>query len=91
MAEVQLNNIKGDMPNYPRAILIELLMLKKVAPFYEVAIVGKKANEKTIKLNQEYYPNKIFLGATHLSSIPLLKNKMVMGQTTIYDLPKQRL
>ena len=85
MAEVQLNNIKGDMPNYPSGYSNWAnLMLKKVAPFYEVAIVGKKANEKTIKLNQEYYPNKIFLGATHSSSIPLLKNKMVMGQTTIY-------
>ena len=85
MAEVQLNNIKGDMPNYPSGYSNWAnLMLKKVAPFYEVAIVGKKANEKIIKLNQEYYPNKIFLGATHSSSIPLLKNKMVMGQTTIY-------
>ena len=90
MAEVQLNNIKGDMPSYPSGYSNWAnLMLKKVAHFYEVAIVGKKANEKTIKLNQEYYPNKIFLGATHSSSIPLLKNKMVMGQTTIYVCQKK--
>lgn len=85
MAKVQLNNIKDDMPNYPSGYSNWAnLMLKKIAPFYEVAIVGKKANEKAIDINQEYYPNKIFLGTTNTSSIPLLKNKMVIGQTTIY-------
>jgi uncharacterized protein YyaL (SSP411 family) len=59
-------------------------MLKTIAPFYEVAIVGNDATSTALELYQNYQPNSLLLGSTDESDLPLLKNKMVKGQTTIY-------
>ena len=85
MAKVQLNNIKAQLPSYPSGYSNWAnLMLKTIAPFYEVAIVGKDATSTALELYQNYQPNSLLLGSTNESDLPLLKNKMVKGQTTIY-------
>ena len=85
MAKVQLNNIKGDMSSYGSGYSNWAnLMLKTIAPFYEIAIVGKDATSTALELYQNYQPNSLLLGSTDESNLPLLDNKMVKGQTTIY-------
>jgi uncharacterized protein YyaL (SSP411 family) len=59
-------------------------MLKQVAPFYEIAIVGTDALEKSMDLQENYQPNSLILGSDKESDLSLLKNKMIAGQTTIY-------
>lgn len=59
-------------------------MLNRVSTFYEVAIVGKDANQKRAELNQYYIPNKMLIGSKQESSLPLLENKYVNGETIIY-------
>jgi len=61
-----------------------ILMLNNVKPFYEVAISGKKAHQKRMELNASYIPNKLIIGSTKSSSLPLLEMKEVNGMTMIY-------
>ena len=83
-AKIMLNNVKPDM-SYFGYSNYGTLMLKYLEPFYEIAIVGNQANEKTIEFNQEYHPNKIFLGSdSSLSTMELLENKYIEGKTMIY-------
>ena len=83
-AKIMLNNVKPDM-SYFGYSNYGTLMLKYLEPFYEIAIVGNQANEKTIEFNQEYHPNKIFLGSnSSLSKMELLENKYIEGKTMIY-------
>ncbi len=51
---------------------------------YEVAIIGKNFKEKRQSLDNYYFPNIILSGGNTEGSLPLLKHKMVEGQTTIY-------
>ena len=83
-AKIMLNNVKPDMSYFGHSNY-GTLMLKYLEPFYEIAIVGNQANEKTIEFNQEYHPNKIFLGSnSSLSKMELLENKYIEGKTMIY-------
>lgn len=85
MAKVQLNNIKSDMPTYGSGYSNwGNLMLKQVAPFYEIAIVGADALQMALTIQEGYQPNSLVLGSTKESELPLLKNKTIEGQTTIY-------
>ncbi|MEC8273426.1 MAG: thioredoxin domain-containing protein [Bacteroidota bacterium] len=85
MAQLQLNNIKSDMPYYGSGYSNWAnLMLNYVAPFYEVAIVGDQALQKVLDFKQNYAPNTLLLGSTSDSPLPLLQNKMLEGQTTFY-------
>jgi len=61
-----------------------ILMFNNVKPFYEVAISGKKAHQKRMELNASYIPNKLVMGSTKSSSLPLLEMKEVNGMTMIY-------
>jgi uncharacterized protein YyaL (SSP411 family) len=61
-----------------------ILMLNNVKPFYEVAISGKKAQSKRQELNDSYIPNKLIIGSTKKSKLPLLEMKQVNGKTMIY-------
>tara|TARA_R110002050_G_scaffold149463_1_gene276073 strand:- start:119742 stop:121763 length:2022 start_codon:yes stop_codon:yes gene_type:complete len=60
------------------------LMLRHVYPMYEVAITGQNADEKRSELEQYYIPNKIVLGSTKPSNIPLLTGKYVSAETIYY-------
>ena len=59
-------------------------MLDQTGSFYEVAIVGKKALQKSKELSHYYIPNKITALSTKLSDLPLLKERYVPEKTNIY-------
>ncbi|WP_277480419.1 thioredoxin domain-containing protein [Catalinimonas alkaloidigena] len=59
-----------------------LLGLQVYEP-YEIAVVGEEFREKSRSLQQKYLPTALFMGGI-VENLPLLKNKLVDGQTTIY-------
>jgi len=60
------------------------LYLNYIGNFYEVAISGKDAIVKLKELNQQYIPNKLIVGSTKDSDLPLLEYKFNQNKTTIY-------
>lgn len=50
---------------------------------FEVAIMGDKAQEINMALQQEYLPTSFFMGGT-AENLPLLENKLSAGKTLIY-------
>ena len=60
------------------------LLLEKVHPSYEVAVVGKEAIKKAHTMMKTYHPDVIYLGSTIESQLPLLLNKYVDKKTMIY-------
>ncbi len=60
------------------------LYLNYIGDFYEVAISGKNAKVKLEEFNQKYIPNKLIVGSTKDSDLPLLEYKYNDDQTTIY-------
>ena len=84
-AFIMANNVKPEMSSYASGYAnYANLILKEIAPYYEVAILGKDAHSKAMQLNQKYVPNKIFLGSFEISEMTLLQDKYVNGRTIIY-------
>lgn len=80
-----LNNVKNYMAKYPSGYSNwAMLMLHQTFEFFEVAIVGKDASLRRAEMNREYNPNKLYIGATKASDLPLLENKFVDRETMIY-------
>ncbi|MFL0354170.1 thioredoxin domain-containing protein [Xanthomarina sp. GH4-25] len=80
-----LNNVKPEIANYGSNYSNWLdLMLNYTHPFYEVAISGIEAHQKTKELNKTYLPNKLLIGSTEESNLPLLKNRYIENETYIY-------
>lgn len=52
--------------------------------YYEVSILGDNALEATKEINKQYIPNKLIVGSTQESNLPLLQNKYTPNSTTIY-------
>ena len=59
-------------------------MLYQVQPPYEVAIVGRKADQLRKLWDTHYLPNTLLMGGRKEGSLPLLKNKLQKGKTMIY-------
>ncbi|RIA10235.1 hypothetical protein OE09_2090 [Flavobacteriaceae bacterium MAR_2010_72] len=84
-ASTMLNNVKTEITDYGSAYSNWLdLMLNYTEPYYEVAISGEEALAKKEKLDQTYIPNKLIIGSTEDSNLPLLENRYVAGETYIY-------
>ncbi len=49
-----------------------------------MAIVGKDVESKREMIDEYYLPNVLLTGTKEKSSLELLENKLVEGQTTIY-------
>lgn len=60
------------------------LYLMQINPPYEVAIVGKKASDLRVVMQQQYLPNILYLGGKNEGSLELLKGKSQKGETYIY-------
>ena len=85
MSRKMLNNVLPQIENYGEGYSNwAMLMLHFTHPFYEVAIVGKSVNEKRKTFNKQFLPNMIFAGCETESSLPLLRNRTVIGETLIY-------
>jgi uncharacterized protein YyaL (SSP411 family) len=61
-----------------------LLALNHIYPFYEIAITGDDLHDFRKELNTHYIPNKMLLGTTVESKLPLLELKLMEGETTIF-------
>jgi len=61
-----------------------ILMAYFIEKPLEVAIVGDDCILKRKELDRHYLPNVILLGGKTEGKLPLLENKLVKGQTTIY-------
>ncbi len=59
-----------------------ILLMKMVAPYYEIAITGDQWKEKTQQINQHYIPNKLLMGGKS-GKLPLLEGKF-LDETTIF-------
>lgn len=80
-----LNNIIDQVDSYPAGYSNWLnLLINQVYPFYEVAVVGKGATDKSVDLHSVYIPNKMLCGTTKASKLPLLENRYSKGQTRIF-------
>lgn len=80
-----LNNIKPDIAGYGSGYSNwAILLLDFVKDPYEVVIAGKEALNKRIELDTYFIPNKILSGSTDSGTLPLLKNKLIEGETLIY-------
>jgi len=86
IANQMLHNMKDDALKSPSAYSNWLnLMTNYTRPFYEVAIVGTKANDLKNRFLDYYNPNVIIVGDTKENeSMPLLKDKFVQDNTYIY-------
>ncbi len=52
--------------------------------FYEFAICGQKAKEKSQKLSSYYLPNSVIAASNKASEMYLLKGRFIRGETNIY-------
>ncbi len=85
ISEQMLSNVKNELKQSGSWFCNwGLLLLNKAAPFYEVAIAGKDAEQKRKELNQIYIQNKLLVGSKTKSSLPLLQDRYVEGKTMIY-------
>ncbi len=84
LATGMLNNVKPQMRSYPQGYSNwAQLMLMHVHPLYEIAITGPEALQRRAEFADSYIPNRVFLGSTGPSQLPLLDGKD-RGITTIY-------
>ena len=84
-AAIMLNNIKEMAISYGSGASNWLnLYSNYLGDYYEVAIVGQDAMSKLKEINQQYIPNKLIVGSTNESDLPLLSYKYNENETTIY-------
>jgi uncharacterized protein YyaL (SSP411 family) len=82
LASGMLNNAKPQMRSYPAGYSNwAQLMLMHVHPLYEIAITGPEAATLRAAFADHYIPNRLFLGATGASTLPLLEGKLLGGNT----------
>ncbi|MGI9542242.1 MAG: thioredoxin domain-containing protein [Cyclobacteriaceae bacterium] len=74
-------NMKEQGPYYTNwAVLLQQM----IQPFYEVAIVGERADQIRSEMDQKFLPNLLYMGGRSEGSLELLKLKSVEGKTMIY-------
>jgi uncharacterized protein YyaL (SSP411 family) len=84
-ARQMLHNVKDKALQYGAGASNWLLLYSNyLGEFYEIAIVGKDAKERLQEINTSYIPNKLIVGSTEESKLPLLEYKYNEGKTTIY-------
>ena len=77
--------VSGKFKEYPQNFgNWGVLMLNNTYPYFEIVVVGPKANSLINQLNSYYIPNMLLIGSTIESDLPLLKNRYVDNETYIY-------
>ena len=85
ISEQMLNNVKSTLLRDGTYFANwSILMTYFIEKPLEVAIVGKNCILKRKELDKHYLPNIILMGGKTEGKLPILKNKLVDGQTTIY-------
>jgi uncharacterized protein len=84
-SQTMLKHMVTQFSQYPQAFANwGILMLKQSGSYFEVAVVGKDAERKSMELQQHYLPHTTWAYSEKASSIPLLKNRYVKGKTLVY-------
>ncbi len=79
-----LHNAKHELLNNPAWHSVwGQLMLKQLFPHYEVVITGPESLDYRMKIENQYYPLKIFAGGESENDVAILKDRM-MDRTTIF-------
>ena len=60
------------------------LFVKLAFPHYELVIMGPMAHKFAAEFQKYHYPNVLFQSSTSPSSLPLLKDRSVEGETHLY-------
>lgn len=82
LAKHALNTISGGMATYPSGHSNwGQLALMELYAFPEIAITGPDALRLRGEFAAHYLPNRIFLGSTTKSELPLLKDKLLPAST----------
>jgi uncharacterized protein YyaL (SSP411 family) len=80
-----LNNVKENLLKHGNYFANwGILMAYFVSSPYEVAIVGEDWFSIRKELDRHYLPNMLLMGGKQEGKLPLLEDKLVPGQTTIY-------
>ncbi|HRH37187.1 MAG TPA: thioredoxin domain-containing protein, partial [Flavobacteriales bacterium] len=78
MSDRLLSNVSTRMTTYPSGFSNwAQLMLWRTHPFHEIAITGNGALSLRKEFANTYIPNRLFLGCTASSPLPLLKDKLL--------------
>jgi uncharacterized protein YyaL (SSP411 family) len=84
-AKAMLNNVKDNTIKYGAGSSNWLnLYANYLGNYYEIAISGSDAKDKLVEINQNFIPNKLIVGSTKESTLPLLQYKYTENETTIY-------
>ncbi len=84
-AKLMLNNVKADaLKGGTYYANWYVLMAWFISEPYEVSIVGKNAGDLRKQFDAHYLPHVFLSGGKKESSLSLLDDKLVEGQTTIY-------
>lgn len=84
ISRTMLNQVSNDaQQNGPYYSNWAILMGYVAYELYEVAITGDNTYEKNLQMQQNYLPTTMFMGGTE-ENLPLLENKVVEGETTIF-------
>lgn len=85
LSRQMFHNVKADMLQHPSyyANWATLACWLAQEPF-EIAIVGKAFKAIRQEFDAHFLPHALLLGGETEGTLPLLKNKLVEGQTTIY-------
>ena len=82
MSERMLSSMAPRMANHPTGHSNwAQLMLWYTHPFHEIAITGPEAVSLRQGFATHYIPNRVFLGSTSSSTLPLLKDKLLPAST----------
>ena len=85
IAEGMLQAVRGSLLNYPQGFTNwAILMLHHQIRFCEAAIAGKLALTFRDRINKEYLPNMVIMGAEKPSNMEMLKEKYVEDRTLVY-------
>lgn len=84
-AKQMLKNVLPEVASYPGGFSHWLGLLQNFRkPFYEVAVVGENAIEKSLKLREGYLPNILISASKIADTLPLIKNRFIHNETLIY-------
>ncbi|NQV52045.1 MAG: thioredoxin domain-containing protein [Flavobacteriales bacterium] len=85
ISEQMLANVEPNFNRHPTGHSQWMqLHLMHSTPFYEVAIVGKDCEEKSMALTKHYLPGAVLCGGKDEGAIPILEQRKVEGKTLIY-------
>lgn len=82
-----LQNVRKDMPRYGSGYSNwGILMLRHLAPYYEVVVAGPQASAYVRELDRHYLPHVLLAGAAQASpdELPLLADRFVKDETRVY-------